>query len=199
MDTYSRVIAFLKVLLPLAALAVLATLFLLSRSIDPTATIPFAEAEMADRLRDQQVTAPFFSGITPKGEEVIFTASVVRPAILGRPAEAENVSARLTLAQGTRITLDADQGQVDVEKDMATFQGDVRIASSLGYRLRTEKINASLSSVAGTAPNQIDGVAPFGTLTAGALEIGPTSADGPVHIVFTNGVKLIYDPKQHDR
>lgn len=199
MDAYSRVIAFLKVLFPLAALAILATLFLLSRSVDPTATIPFAEADMADRLRDQQVTGPFFSGVTPKGDEVIFTASVVRPALFGRPAEAENISARLTLAEGTRVTLDADQGQVDVPKDEATFGGNVRIASSLGYRLTTETITASLTGVQGHAPSEVAGVAPFGTLTAGALDIGPVDDGGPVHIIFKNGVKLIYDPKQQER
>jgi lipopolysaccharide export system protein LptC len=199
MDTYSRIIAFLKVMLPLAALAILATLFFLSRSVDPTATIPFAEGDMADRLRDQQVTAPFFSGTTPKGDEVIFTASVVRPAVFGRPAEADNISARLTFADGARVTLDAAQGQVDVGQDTATFTGNVRIASSLGYRLSTDKMTASLSGVSGFAPGQVDGVGPFGTLTAGALEIGPQNPDGPVHIVFKSGVKLIYDPKQQER
>ena len=199
MDTYSRVIACLKVLFPLAALAILATLFLLSRSVDPTATIPFAEADMADRLRDQQVTAPFFSGTTPKGDEIIFTASVVRPALFGRPAEAENVSARLTLADGVRITLDADQGQVDVGSDTATLIGDVRIASSAGYQLRTEKMTASLSGLEGEAPNPVAGTAPFGTLDAGGMRMGSKVPDGPVHIVFHSGVKLIYDPKQQER
>ena len=44
MDRYSRMIAFLKVLLPLMALALLSTLFLLSQNTEPMASIPFAEA-----------------------------------------------------------------------------------------------------------------------------------------------------------
>jgi lipopolysaccharide export system protein LptC len=59
LDRYSRTIAFLKVLLPLTALAILATLFLLSRSEDTVATIPFAEDDVSSRTRDQQVTRPF--------------------------------------------------------------------------------------------------------------------------------------------
>ena len=45
MDRYSRMVAIFKVLLPLAALAILSTLFLLSRTIDPTTTIPFADQD----------------------------------------------------------------------------------------------------------------------------------------------------------
>lgn len=199
MDSYSRFIAVLKVLLPLAALAILATLFLLSRSIDPSATIPFAENDMADRLRDQQVTAPFFSGTTPNGDEIIVTASAARPAMLGRPAGADNISARLTLADGGRITLDADTGQVDVTTDTASFAGDVRIATSTGYILRTDELRAALTGINGEAPGTVNGTAPFGTITAGAMSFAAKNGEGPIHIVFKNRVKLVYRPKQQER
>ena len=43
-----------------------------------------------------------------------------------------------------------------------------------------------------TAPSEIAGTAPFGTLTAGAMTLTP---EGDSHVLrFTNGVKLIYDP-----
>ena len=40
--TYSRMIAWLKILLPLAALVLLSTLFLFARPRNPIATLPFA-------------------------------------------------------------------------------------------------------------------------------------------------------------
>ena len=58
MDRYSRMVTFLKVLLPLAALALLSTLFLISRGINTKATIPFAAHEIEERMRGQQITAP---------------------------------------------------------------------------------------------------------------------------------------------
>ena len=45
----SRVVAWLRVLLPLAALAILSTLFLLPKSHDPDAAIPYADVD-ADRM-----------------------------------------------------------------------------------------------------------------------------------------------------
>ena len=54
MDRYSRMIVWLKVLLPLMALALLSTLFLLSRNVDPLASIPFAQAEIDERLKEKK-------------------------------------------------------------------------------------------------------------------------------------------------
>lgn len=199
MDRYSRIIAFLKVLLPLAALAILATLFLLSRSVDPTATIPFADQDVGDRLRDQQITAPFFSGTTPQGDELIVTARTAAPGRPGTPAAATELSARITMADGGRITLDADTGRINIARDLATFSGNVRIATSTGYTVVTDTLNTALSEISGTAPGPVNGSGPPGDFTAGSMRITAENAGGPVHMLFNNGVKLIYRPKQPER
>lgn len=199
MDNYSRMVAFFKVMLPLAALAILATLFLLSRSVDPTATIPFAEADMADRLRDQQITAPFFSGTTPKGDEIIVSATLARPGGPGVPAEAKDVSARLTMADGSRITLDSDTASVNVTEDIATFAGGVRIATQSGFVVHTELLNTALRGVSGNSPGEITGTGPIGDFSAGQMDMEAKNGDGSVHLLFKGGVKLVYDPKKSER
>ena len=196
MDLYSRMIAFLKVLLPLAALAILATLFLLSRSVDPIATIPFAEQDMADRMRDQQVTAPVFSGTTAKGDIIMVTAALARPGGMGTPAEATDLNARITMADGTEFTLTSDLGSIRVADDIATFSGNVRIATTSGFVVRTEILNTALSGVEGNTPGVVTGTGPIGDFTAGRMQITAKNGSGPVHMVFKGGVKLIYDPKQ---
>lgn len=199
MDLYSRLIAFLKVLLPLAALGILATLFLLSRTTGPIATIPFADKDIADRMRDQQITAPFFSGTTSKGEEIIVTASVVRPGGPDTPAEAVDLNGRITLADGQRITLESKTGKFDLPDDMATFSGNVKIATSTELLVLTDVLNTALSGVYGNTPGQVEGSGPFGDFTAGQMEMTAKKDGGPVHMLFKNGVKLIYDPKQSER
>ena len=84
-DRYTRLISWLKVLFPLAALGLLSTLFLLSRAIDPGQAIPFAEKEVQDRLRDQQITGPFFTGATSEGTSCR-SMPMCSPAPTGRPA-----------------------------------------------------------------------------------------------------------------
>lgn len=198
-DRYSRMVALLKVLLPLAALAILSTLFLISRSNDPVATIPFAEQDMADRMRDQQVTAPFFSGITPKGDQVTVTASLARPGGPDTPAEAEGLSARIITSEGTRITMAAKIGSFDIPGDRATFDGDVKIHSSVGADLTTDRLIAALSGVRAESPGEVHGTAVMGKLTAGQMLITAKNEGEPIHMLFKKGVKLIYDPKQPER
>ena len=196
MDIYSRFVAFFKVLLPLAALAILATLFLLSRGVDLDGPVPFAENEIADRLRDQQITAPFFSGTTPQGDEIMVTASLARPGGPDAPAEATDVTASLTKARGGRLTLDARTARADMASDMATFSGNVVIATSTGLIVRTEVLNTALHGVSGNTPGTVTGTGPFGDFTAGQMTFGAENDNGPLHVLFKSGVKLIYDPQK---
>lgn len=199
MDLRSRMVALFKVLLPLAALGILSTLFMLSRGNDPTARIPFAEREMVERMRDQQVTAPYFSGTTAKGDEIIVTASMVRPERAGDPAEATDLDAKITTVDGVRFTLTSDTGSVAMDKNLATFSGSVEITSSSGFVVQTELLHTALDSISGNTPGTVTGTGPIGDFSAGQMQISEESDGGPLHMLFKNGVKLIYDPKNSER
>lgn len=197
MDLYSRMVAFFKVLLPLAALAILATLFLISRGIDLDGTIPFAEREIAERLRSQQVTGPYFSGTTPGGDEITITATVARPGGNGAPAEADEVRARLTRAAGGEMTLDARTVSVDPSADLAVFTGDVLIETSTGLQVRTDQLETVLHGISGRTPGEVAATSPFGDLTAGAMGFGAKNGNGPIHVLFKGGVRLVYRPSKN--
>lgn len=199
MDSYSRIVRFLKVLLPLAALALLSSLFLLSRSIDPEATIPFAEKDIKDRIGGQQVTAPYFSGTTSGGDEVIVTAALARPGGDGQPAEAETLSARITMTGGELITMTSDTGMVAFDSDLATFVGNVRITTTSGYTILSDRLEAALNGLSARSPGTISGKGPIGTFTAGQMIMASKTDGGPIHTLFKNRVKLIYEPKQTER
>ncbi|MFC3119144.1 hypothetical protein ACFOHS_16900 [Jhaorihella thermophila] len=59
---------------------------------------------MTERIRGQQVTKPFFSGTTAKGDDIIVQARVARPGGPGKPAEAEDVTARMISPTGCGST-----------------------------------------------------------------------------------------------
>ena len=75
----SRLIAWLRVLLPLAALAILSTLFLLGRTPDPDDALPYAEVDAEDMVRDPRMTRPEFAGVSKSGAEVTVTADRASP------------------------------------------------------------------------------------------------------------------------
>ena len=199
MDFYSRMVALFKVLLPLAALGILATLFLFSRGVELNTAIPFAQNEISDRLRNQQITGPFFSGTMSNGDEITFEATNARPGGAGEPASANNVSARLRTAGGAEMNLLANRASLDTDAELARFFGDVVLTTSTGIEIRTETLDAALDSIAGGAPGEITGTSPFGNITAGEMQFAAKNGDGPLHVLFKSGVKLVYVPKNVEK
>lgn len=195
MDRYSRMIAWLKVLLPLMALVLLSTLFLLSRNVDPTATIPFAEAEIKKRLRDQQITGPFFSGSTTRGDQISFSANKMTSGQNGGETRAEDLSAQIDLASGSRVVFFADTGKVNIVSDTAVLSGNVLITTSGGYKISSDQLVSALSKLNIESPDKVVAEGPLGILTAGAMRIETSENVKNTQLIFTNRVKLLYDPQ----
>lgn len=194
MDRYSRLVAWLKVLLPLAALGLLSTLFLLSRNIDPVAAIPFAEAEIQDRLRGEQITAPFFSGTTSAGDQVTFSAGAVQMG-QGQRNRTDDLSVEIGLASGASVALASDMGSFDVADAQLTLQGNVIITTSTGYRVTSETLTTNFNQLSLESPGPVTADSPIGTLKAGKLRLERPTGGQNVHLNFTNGVKLLYCPQ----
>ena len=193
MDQYSRMVSYLKVFLPLAALALLSTLFLISPGSDTEAVIPFADREIEERLRGQQVTAPFFSGSTAQGDEIWVTAEMAS-ASADQPVIANALRAEIRMVAGGQITLTSDRGTVHPDQDLARFVGNVEITTTEGMVVTTEVLKTQLSAVHAESPGAIRAKGDLGELTAGHMEISSETVGGPVHLLFTNDVKLVYAP-----
>jgi len=195
-DRYTRLVSWLKVLFPLAALALLSTLFLLSRTLDPDAAIPFADTEVQERLRDQQITGPFFSGTTANGDMISFSAEKLTTPPDGSGGNvAQAVRAEISLATGADIELDAQRATFDVVGDLATLEGGVVVTTSTGYEITTDRIEARLSELGVTSPDAVSATGPIGEITAGQMTLSAGENEGSAQLVFTNRVKLIYTPQ----
>ena len=114
MNRRSVIVAWLRVLLPLGALAILSTLFLLSRRPDPDAAIPYASVDAEELARHPRVTAPSYAGVTADGAALTLTAESVTPA--GRDPEQGGSASGLRLdwrgADGLTAELTAPQAEI---------------------------------------------------------------------------------------
>lgn len=195
-DRYTKTVSLLKVLFPLTALALLSTLFLLSRSIDPGQSIPFADKEIQERLRNQQITGPFFSGATSSGDEMSFYAdALTTPDDALGANRAINVRATINTAEGATYRLRSGEAEIDLADDRAELRGDVVLTTSNGYELRSDLMTSETSALNVQSPGPVSGKAPFGRLQAGAMEIKKAEDGGSTQLLFTNRVKLVYEPK----
>ncbi|SLN62385.1 LPS export ABC transporter periplasmic protein LptC [Ruegeria meonggei] len=199
MDGHSRMVQFFKVVLPLVAILMLSTVFLLSRSIETNVTVPFTQQDIDKRLADQVVTQPNYRGTTRKGEEVQIEAIRASQGTEGAIPTAAEFRGRLGLSDGGVITLDSNSGLIRPDKNTATFVGDVVITSTDGTEITTDLLNTSLDEIRGDTPGQVNGTGIIGNFTAGRMTFGTEKKDGPVHIIFTDGVKLVYEPEKTER
>ncbi|MDR0810326.1 MAG: hypothetical protein LBE86_14570 [Gemmobacter sp.] len=193
MDGHSRLVGWLKVALPLAALALLSTLFLVSRSINPGDAIPFSEVDIADRLREPRMTEPAFAGVTEDGATITLTADEMRPG-QGRGAAAQTLRARIETPDGGDAALSAGSVTVDEGGRVLVLGEGVLVSTSTGYEFRTEAMSLALDRTGARSAGGIEGFGPPGRLTAGGAEITRAGEAGDYVLVFNNGVRLIYQP-----
>ncbi|MGR3502341.1 LPS export ABC transporter periplasmic protein LptC [Pseudaestuariivita sp.] len=193
-DAYSQIISWLKLLLPLAALGLLSTLFMLSDKVE-YGDIPVAQRDLANRAANQQITAPYYTGATDDGALVSMTAATATPdpAAPGR-VSADGLWTRIELPDDTVLTFRADTATIDEPEDAATLTGNVRIISSNGYVMETSGLTAAMRSVRARSTGPVSARGPAGTLDAGRLEIMPAEGETNVQLVFKDGVKLVYRP-----
>lgn len=175
---HSMLVAWAKVALPLAALALLSTLFLFSGKIDPTTASIYAKVDVDALAREPR---------HPRSCRNI-------PARSG--ATAEDVIAKLEAASGLVADLSAKSGRIDPSAGDITLSDGVAMQTSTGYRLSTTQMILATDRSKITAPEAVQAEAPFGTITSGSMELSRPAADAPYDLVFNGGVKLVYQPEK---
>ena len=109
-----------------------------------------------------------------------------------------DVTVTMDLNSGTNITLTATRGHVDIASNRVDLDGDVVITTTTGYRINSDMLITQMSTLDVESPGPVQANGPFGTLNSGAMTLNAGKEGKPAQLVFTNGVKLIYDPKLED-
>lgn len=194
LSRHSRLVFWLKVTLPVIALAILSTLFLFARRIDFEGSLPYAEVDINALANDPRLSAPEYSGLTSDGAAVRVAAKTARPgAAEGDPMTAEDVVAIYETAPGQLISLRASSGQLDAASSLLHLDGNVVVTTSDGYDLRSDQMQTALGVTELVAQGHVAGTAPLGKISAESLKI--TGPSGQQQIVFKGGVRLIYTPQ----
>jgi lipopolysaccharide export system protein LptC len=194
-DLHSRIVNWLKVALPLAALAILSTLFLLADRIDPDAAIPYAEVDVEDLARDPRMSAPAYAGTTSDGAGITLSATEARPSTDGRNASALGVTALLETPDGERIDISAAAAEFDASVRFVELTGGVSVTTGSGYTVKTDRLTANLgqTQLQSTSPVQV--TAPMGKLDAESFTLTQDAMNPAAYLlVFKGGVKLVYQP-----
>ena len=195
-NTYSRFVFWLKVLLPLAALAILSTLFLVAETLDPQKAIPYADVDVNRLIREQGVTSPAFGTVTESGARISMAASSVRPDESSpQRFVGEELVALVELPNGTQIDIASPAGIIDSERREAILDGGARLVTSQGYTVDTERLTTRYDIVRAETAGTVLATGPGGQITAGRMILERDAESGGYLLVFKDGVRLIYRPQ----
>jgi len=114
------------------------------------------------------------------------------------PLELEKVNALINMDSGEVMTVTADTGIVDENQDLAVLSGNVHIITTDGYDFRTSQLTSLLSKVEGESAGSVASFGPPGTLDAGKMYVRTDDESGKVHLLFTNGVHVVYKGKKDE-
>lgn len=190
-DSHTQIVTLLKLFLPLVALAILSSLFIFSRAIDPEAAIPYATVDVADRLREPKVTDAEYAGMADDGSAISISVAVAVPDG-GSGGTAKLVTARITSKQGDLTEVLANAMAYNDKN--AALTGGVEIRNS-GYDLKTEAMDLVMDRISLTSRGEVRGTGPLGNLTAGKMRLTVSDETARDYLlVFNSGVHLIYQP-----
>ncbi|MFC3088748.1 LPS export ABC transporter periplasmic protein LptC [Tabrizicola soli] len=194
-DKHTRVVGWLKVALPLAALAILSTLFLVADRIDPEDALPYAEVDVEELAREPRMTAPSYAGTTSDGAALTLTAEEARPEATDTPAEARGLRLDLDTPDGARTELHAATAVMDDAAKQVVLSGGVKVTTSSGYVLDTPEIAAQLDRSGLESRGEVRAKGPAGDIVAGGMTLSQDNVTpGAYLLVFTQGVRLVYLP-----
>lgn len=194
-NLHSRLVSKAKILLPLVSLALLATIFLFARDTDTNPSLPYANVDLEKLAHEQRLDGPSFASVTQDGAELTLSATRVRPQASNEGViNSSGISGQLVIPDNGTVILQAQNGTIDNASRIAELSGDVVINTSTGYHLATDHIATRLDLSKIESPGAIRGTAPFGDISAGAMEISQDRDSSRYLLVFKDRVKLVYQP-----
>ncbi len=200
-EVHSRVVAILKLGLPLVALGLLASVFLVQTDDRLGGSLAFSEGDIEALGSGLRLTNPVFTGTTRADDRFRFTAALVVPdAAPPKRAAITTLAGTLDLREGPSVSVAAATGDLDIASQRLDVAGNVEITSSDGYVLRTDKATIDLRGGSFVAGDTVTTTGPLGRITSGTMLVTPAAATGEARrFSFGNGVHVLYDPPDPKR
>ncbi len=193
--TYSRAVAWMKVLLPLGAVALIAAIFLTARDKGDLTQI-FTAEELATLGAGLRLDNPRFAGLTEQGEPFAIRADWALPdSALPRLIDLKRPEGEIEMSDGRTISARAATGRMHREDKTLVLEGGVVLDTSDGYHIETGLIEIDLGAKTANAPGPVSGTGPRGQINAGSFRAAAGEGTAGVgQIWFENRVRLVFIP-----
>lgn len=198
---YSGFVTYLKIGLPLVAIALLGTVFLVTSPDDfSDSGLSFTEADRTALGDGVKVVRSKITGTSERGDIYEFSADVIYPDAADPTfVRADRLAGHITTSKGLVIGLAASAASIDLNGETIYLTGGAHLDTSDGYTAETPSLTGNLATGTIVSERTVTANGPAGHIRAGSMRIqtnGKNSADAPENTViwFGNGVTLTFLP-----
>ena len=188
---HDAVMQLLKWLLPVLAMAVLATIVIWPLTKVSEFSFLLAKDKVAMAAERLRIDNAVYRGETEKGEAFVISAGgAVQRSSAVAIVELTELKATLAMAEGpAKVT--APSGRYFIETDHLQVAGPVRLDSAAGYTLDSETIDIDLNTREVTSDQPLTGTMPIGNFRAGNfkgdIQGRKIVLDGGTHLQIRQG------------
>jgi len=190
---YSRYVNFMKFILPLMALALVAAIMIWPQLqvMDTSFSIALSNAKLSTMEGLSMVNARFV-GVDLKKQPFSITADIAKNLLKDiTQIELEMPKADITVSDGSWLVLTANSGVYNQKRKFLNLEGAVNLFHDSGYEFKTNKANIDLDQGIAISNEPVKGQGPFGQLQAEGFQI----ENNGNKISFLGKSKLILFPK----
>ncbi len=190
----------LRWILPLGALVLLSTIFLLSENIDPDLAVQQAGLDIEEITRQPRIGTARIAGITGEDAAIKVDADAIRTPTdpqQGGPMVLvlDQPRGQLDFASERQVDFRSESGQLQEAMNRLVMRGRVELATSDGYRTRMNQLVAALDSTDLRGTGDVAGDGPPGQITARSVTVTEApGGNGGYLLAFRGDVRLIYYP-----
>ncbi|MBX2855245.1 MAG: LPS export ABC transporter periplasmic protein LptC [Rhodobacteraceae bacterium] len=196
-SSYSSAVRWLRLGLPLMALAILVGVFYSGRPSGGAQEIIFRTGQFAALQGGLRLTNPRFTGATSAGEPFMVRANWAEPDGPDPERIALNtVVGEIVQANGEKLTIQAAAGELAPKAQTVTLTGGVTLRTTDGYTATTQTLRADAKQRSMISEGQVHTHGPLGQLTAGNIRV---EQDAGGVLYFENGVHVLLEKVAESR
>jgi lipopolysaccharide export system protein LptC len=165
-SSHDRLIRTLRIILPLAILALVILLAAAPLTIGRDISFVLSKDRVEVAKERMRVTEAIYRGADSKGRPFLLRAgSAVQVSSRDPVVRLNTLSARIALADGPAV-IAARKGRYDMDSERVAIDGPVIFQAADGYRIETRDVGIDLTNRQMASGGPVDGRMPLGTFSA---------------------------------
>lgn len=187
---HSAIVRSMRLILPIAALAVVVMIMSWKSDINPVTPVPREEVS-PETVSQNELINPKFGSEDSRGQQYSITADkATQNADDMNTLMLEKPVADMTLTSGGTVSLKASNGEYKQQEKGLILNGNVEVQHDSGYKIQTERMSIDVAGQIINSNSPVTGHGPEADISASGLNVNGQSKV----LIFNGPAKLTLHP-----